>query len=90
MSRAQADHDLLQVAKFDAFSVHHTYFFSPRNLVRLVEAAGFVMERISTSIAPFPSTNESLKRKLFEVVLQFANRYHPGGDIIELWARQPQ
>lgn len=73
--------------KFDAFSVHHNYFFAPRNLSRLVESAGFVTERLLTYNGPLPG-QMSRKRKFIDYCLQIASRLHYGGDIIELWARK--
>lgn len=71
--------------KFDAFSVHHTQFFTPRSLRKAVEMAGFRVERLSTPIAP-SFGGISLKRRAVGMALALANRLHHGGDVIELWA----
>lgn len=74
-------------ARFDAFSVHHTYFFSPRSLMALVRQAGFDNLHVRTTVTQ-PSGNLSVKRRLLGAALNVANRLHHGGDAIELWARR--
>ena len=73
--------------KFDAFSVHHTYFFSPASLQQLVKRAGFTIDRLTTTNAPL-NGNSRLRRKLLWRVATFAASLHSGGDTIELWARK--
>lgn len=72
---------------FDAFSVHHTYFFNPNSLRRLVESTGFAIERLFTTTAPLHGQTR-LRRKLFWQITKFASKLHYGGDTIELWARK--
>lgn len=74
-----------QQDKFDAFSVHHTQFFTPKSLRRAVESTGFQIQKLVTPIAP---TNgyASLKRRIIGAALRVANIFHHGGDVIELWA----
>lgn len=71
--------------RFDAFSVHHTQFFTPRSLRKIVEMAGFYVEHLSTRIAPSYRAT-SLKRRSIGMALALANKLHHGGDVIELWA----
>lgn len=72
---------------FDAFSVHHTYFFNPRSLRHLVESAGFTVERLSTTTAPLHG-EANFRRKLFWQAARLTSKLHYGGDTIELWARK--
>jgi SAM-dependent methyltransferase len=78
--------------RFDAYSLHHTYFFAPGNLRELLAAAGFAVDEIATwrpaqtPIAPLsPATAKNL---LLSPYLFLADRLASAGTIIEAWARR--
>jgi hypothetical protein len=73
---------------FDAFSLHHTYFFAPRTLRKACEFAGFEITSIRTLITPNPNIG-SKKRRLLEQLLAWSARKRLGGDAIEVYAIKP-
>lgn len=70
---------------FDAFSLHHTCFFSPSNLVRACVLAGFDVTGVRTLITRNPNM-ESRARLVLERVLAWSARIRDGGDAIEVFA----
>jgi len=82
---------LLRIARkprFDAYSLHHTYFFTPRTLPRLVEMAGFSVHSVATSNpGRTPLWPPSLRNLFLRIYLDVADRTHSGGNIVEVIAR---
>ena len=74
-------------AEFDAFSVHHTYFFTPATLREACTLAGFHVETLRTAITPNPNIG-SAKRRLLESLLAWSAAHRMTGDVIELYARK--
>jgi 2-polyprenyl-3-methyl-5-hydroxy-6-metoxy-1,4-benzoquinol methylase len=69
-------------AGLDAFSLHHTYFFSPRNLQQICEAERFVTESCRTIVSP-QEHRMSMLRKAIEAVSTVSSRLFKTGDAIE-------
>lgn len=75
--------------KFNLYSLHHTCFFRPQHLSRLVQQAGFepVMLRTAnawrTPLRPF-----TWKNLVLRMLLGAADAVHAGGNIIEMYARK--
>ena len=85
---------VLGIAKqpqFSAYSLHHTYFFVPQTITKLLEKKNFRVRRLTTSnpartpVRPFNTVNALLTTLLF-----LSDITHRGGNIIELIAvREP-
>lgn len=75
--------------RFDAYSLHHTYFFTPATMARLAVKAGFNVVNLATfnsdktPLWPFAPKNYVLGG-----LLGIADRLHAGGNIIEVYARR--
>jgi SAM-dependent methyltransferase len=75
--------------RFDAYSLHHTYFFTPPTMKALLAKAGFGVLGLSTfNIDKAPLWPFSLKNYVLRSLLGVADRLHAGGNIIEVFARQ--
>lgn len=72
-------------AGFDAFSLHHTYFFTPRNMAAMFARAGFSVQRVRTFV-PSQRPATSWKRQVLRSLLWLADKAHRGGDVIEVYA----
>ena len=77
--------------QFTAYSLHHTYFFVPQTITKLLEKKNFRVQRLATSnpartpVRPFNIVNVLLTTLLF-----LSDITHRGGNIIELVAvREP-
>lgn len=75
--------------QFDAYSLHHTYFFTPMTMRMLLSKAGFEVVKLAT----FNSDKTPLwpvipKNYLLGGLLGIADRLHAGGNIIEVFARR--
>lgn len=75
--------------EFNAFSVHHTYFFTPANYRKIVEAAGFRVEFLVTPLSDNPYIRSGARRFL-EWTLRAAATCFRTGDAIEIHARKPR
>ena len=74
---------------FDAYSLHHTYFFNPDTMIMLLRMAGFQLESITTfNPNKTPLWPPKLKNWLLRPFLGCADRLHQGGNIIEVYARR--
>lgn len=72
---------------FNAYSLHHTYFFTPLTLTRLLGKGGFEVRHIATSNpARTPLLPFRMKNLFMRVYLWAADRLHSGGNIIEAFA----
>lgn len=75
--------------KFGPFSLHHTYFFSSRNLIEMVEKCGFKVMHVTTDVNGVRGTEEiTLRIKLIRLFSWVANLLSRGGDNIEIYARK--
>lgn len=73
---------------FDAYSLHHTYFFSLATMHELLRQAGFATIRSSTFNADkTPLWPFKTKNWILNGLLGAADRIHHGGNIIEVFAR---
>lgn len=76
-----------QQRRFDAYSLHHTYFFNPDTMSRLLAMAGFGNLQLSTFN---PDKSPLWPPKVSHWILRFglglADRLHHGGNIIEVFA----
>lgn len=73
--------------QFDAFSLHHTYFFSRRTVSELCKQHGFVIRDIRTIISPH-AKHTSLSRRFLELIIRFSNFTRGDGDAIEVYAEK--
>lgn len=75
--------------RFDAYSLHHTYFFSPHAMRLLLNSSGFDTRKMTTfdhnsaPLWPFSGKNVILR-----VLLGSADRLHEGGNIIEVFSQK--
>lgn len=80
---------LKKTPKFDVYSLHHTYFYTPHSIASLLYKAGYKIDRLVTSnakrtpIRPFKSSN-----MLLLAYLWLSDKVHKGGNIIEVYARK--
>ncbi|HJR74838.1 MAG TPA: class I SAM-dependent methyltransferase [Luteimonas sp.] len=74
-------------SRFDAYSLHHTFFFTPRSMRTLAEKAGFSPVRIATfNPAKTPLWPFSLRNWILRPWLGAADKIRSGGNIVELYA----
>lgn len=70
-----------------AYSLHHTFFFTPTTLTRLLERHGFEVRYLATSNpARTPLKPFRLINLLLKIFLWLSDRSHRGGNIIEIHA----
>lgn len=75
--------------RFDAYSLHHTYFFTLYAMGLLLQRSGFETLRSMTfdpnsaPLWPF-----SMKNVILRTLLGMADRLHSGGNVIEIFARR--
>lgn len=75
-------------AKFNAYSLHHTYFFNPDNISKLIRKCNFEVIEISTyNKGKTPLWPFSFKNALLKTFLWSTDKIHNGGNIIEVFAR---
>lgn len=73
--------------RFDAYSLHHTFFFTPRSLRKVAEKAGFSPLSVATfNSAKTPLWPFSLRNWILRPWLAAADKIHSGGNIVELYA----
>lgn len=76
--------------RFNAYSLHHAYFYTPDTLTKLLVKQGFDIELSRTAnpdrtpLHPF-----SFKNLFLRYFLWAADALHKGGNIIEVYARKP-
>lgn len=76
-------------SRFDAYSLHHTYFFTPSTMEALLDKAGFKVLSLSTfNSDKTPLWPISPKNYLLRSLLGMADRLHAGGNIIEVFAQR--
>ncbi len=77
-----------KLPKFDAYSLHHTYFFTPETIVQLFKKQGFEVIHMTTfnanrtPLKPFKLYNLALF-----IYLSLSNYFRKGGNIIEVYAK---
>ncbi|HZF29670.1 MAG TPA: class I SAM-dependent methyltransferase [Gammaproteobacteria bacterium] len=73
--------------QFDAYSLHHTYFFTPSSLGKMLRKAGYEPARVTTfNPDKTPLWPPSARNWILRVGLGLADRLHDGGNIIEAFA----
>lgn len=73
--------------RFDAYSLHHTYFFSPQTMSDLLARAGFRNLQVSTfNPGKAPLWPPKVSHWILRIGLGLADRIHRGGNIIEVFA----
>jgi SAM-dependent methyltransferase len=78
-----------RLPRFDAYSLHHTYFFTPSTAATLLAKAGFSVLNLSTfNSDKTPLWPFSPKNYVLRLLLGMADRLHAGGNIIEVFARR--
>lgn len=75
--------------RFDAYSLHHTYFFTPHSMKLLLKGSGFDTLKMTT----FDPNNAPLwpfsgKNVILRTLLGLADRLHAGGNIIEVFSQR--
>lgn len=76
-------------SRFDAYSLHHTYFFTPSTMEALLVKAGFRVVILSTfNSDKTPLWPLSPKNYVLRSLLGIADRLHAGGNIIEVFAQR--
>jgi SAM-dependent methyltransferase len=75
--------------RFDAYSLHHTYFFSPKTVRLLLQGNGFEPLCLSTFNADkTPLWPPRVTSWVLFILLGIADKLHRGGNIIEIFARR--
>lgn len=75
--------------RFDAYSLHHTYFFSPYAMKVMLERSEFETLRLTTfdpnsaPLRPF-----SVKNLVLRGLLGLADHLHDGGNVIEVFSQK--
>ncbi|WP_201313626.1 class I SAM-dependent methyltransferase [Dyella sp. EPa41] len=78
-----------KLSRFDAYSLHHTYFFTPSTAATLLAEAGFSVLSLSTfNSNKTPFWPFSPKNYVLRLLLGMADRLHAGGNIIEVLAQK--
>lgn len=78
-----------KLPRFNAFSLHHTYFFTPSTVATLLAKAGFTVQSLSTfNSNRTPLWPISAKNYILRLLLGTADRVHAGGNIIEVFAQR--
>lgn len=78
-----------KLPRFDAYSLHHTYFFAPSTVTTLLSKAGFSVRNLSTfNSVRTPLWPFSAKNYVLRSLLGMADRTHAGGNIIEVFAQR--
>jgi SAM-dependent methyltransferase len=76
-------------SRLDAYSLHHTYFFTPSTMEALLVKAGFSVLSLSTfNSDKTPLWPFSPRNYLLRSLLGIADRLHAGGNIIEVFAQR--
>lgn len=74
--------------RFDAYSLHHTYFFSPDAMRLLLLRSGFEAIKMATfDPNSAPLWPLSMKNLVLRTLLGLADRLHSGGNIIEVFSQ---
>lgn len=74
---------------FDAYSLHHTYFFNPGTMAALLRKAGFQIKTLTTfNRNKTPLWPPAMKNWILRPMLYSADALHRGGNIIEVYATQ--
>jgi predicted SAM-dependent methyltransferase len=72
---------------FDAYSLHHTYFFNPGTMTTLLRKAGFEIKTLATfNRSKTPLWPPTLTNWILRPMLSSADVLHRGGNIIEVYA----
>lgn len=75
--------------KFNSYSLHHTYFFSPKSISRLMEKTGFDVLSLRTAVGSrTPLWPLSIKNTVLRIFLMMSDITHGGGNIIEVFAKK--
>lgn len=76
-------------SRFDAYSLHHTYFFSPNTALLLLRRNGFESLRLRTFNADkTPLWPPRVKPWILFILLSVADKLHGRGNVIEAFARR--
>ncbi len=75
--------------EFDAYSLHHTYFFSPGSARKLFALAGLDVQRLTTTNPKrTPLWPPAPRNLVLRPLLWLADAVHEGGNLIEVYARR--
>lgn len=75
--------------RFDPYSLHHTYFFGPTTMAKLLRLAGFEVLNLSTfNKDKTPLWPVTWRNWALRVILESADRLHSSGNIIEVYAKR--
>lgn len=77
--------------RFNAYSLHHTYFYTPDTLAKLLVKQNFDIESLRTANPHrTPLTPFRFKNLFLRYFLWAADFLHQGGNVIEVYARKRQ
>ena len=75
--------------EFDYYSLHHTFFYTPRSLKNLMRKEGFRIDYLVTSNAKrTPLKPFNISNLVLLIFLWLSDKIHSGGNIIEVYARK--
>ncbi len=75
---------------FNAYSLHHTFFFTPKVLFEFLATAGFhVLQLHTANPNRTPLWPPSFKNSVLRALLYLSDKLHQGGNIIETYAFKP-
>lgn len=75
--------------RFDAYSLHHAYFFTPHAMKLLLKSSGFETLKLSTFNAnSAPLWPFSMKNVILRTLLGLADLLHSGGNVIEVFSQR--
>lgn len=74
---------------FTPYSLHHTYFFTPKTITVLLEKHDFSVIKLRTANSAYtPLWPFRIRNLLLFLFLQFVDKLYRGGNIIEIYARK--
>jgi 2-polyprenyl-3-methyl-5-hydroxy-6-metoxy-1,4-benzoquinol methylase len=74
---------------FTSYSLHHTFFYTPKTITHLLKKNNFTIRRFDTAnLANTPLWPPSFKNSILAVYLFLSNKIHRGGNIIEVFAQK--
>lgn len=74
---------------FTPYSLHHTYFYTPKTLTLLLRKYNFLNCRLKTAnLANTPLYPLNFRNSILAIYLFISDKIHRGGNIIEVFARK--
>jgi 2-polyprenyl-3-methyl-5-hydroxy-6-metoxy-1,4-benzoquinol methylase len=74
---------------FTPYSLHHTYFFTPKTITLILKKHSFSICKLGTAnLANTPLWPFSFKNSVLAIYLSLSDKIHRGGNIIEVFAQK--